>query len=119
MTSQRIEDIDSEETREWLEAFRAVIRADGDERAAFLLQQLQSEARIAGIKLVDSIRTSPYRNTIQPHEESMMPSSEGMAGRIAALIRWNAMAMVVRATRFAPELGGHIASYASASTLYE
>jgi len=113
-----IEDIDPEETREWLDALQAVIRTDGFERATFLLQQLMNKARGAGVKLQGSGRT-PYRNTLLPHEEKIMPPSEGMDGRTAALIRWNALAMVLRAGKHAPELGGHIASYASAAMLYE
>ena len=118
MTDKIINDIDPIETREWLDALQAVVTSDGAERAAFLLQELLNHANDEGIKLECAVNT-PYRNTIKPHEEKQMPPDEGMAKRISALIRWNAVAMVLRAGKYAPELGGHIGSYASASTLYE
>ncbi|KTC67885.1 pyruvate dehydrogenase E1 component oxidoreductase protein AceE [Legionella birminghamensis] len=111
-------DIDPIETREWLDALQAVVSNDGNERAAFLLQQLLNKANAEGVSLGNKIHT-PYRNTIKPHEENLMPPDEGLGKRIGALIRWNAVAMVLRAGKYAPELGGHIASYASSSTLYE
>ncbi|CAM2910590.1 pyruvate dehydrogenase (acetyl-transferring), homodimeric type [Legionella worsleiensis] len=111
-------DLDPIETREWLEALQSVFANDGSERAAFLLQQLLNKANAEGVKLTSSINT-PYRNTIKPHEEKQMPPDEGIGKRINALLRWNAVAMVLRAGKYAPELGGHIASYASSSTLYE
>ncbi len=113
-----INDIDPIETREWLEALQAVVSNDGSERAAFLLQELLNKANAEGIRLASSVHT-PYRNTIKTYEEKPIPPDEGMSKRISALIRWNAVAMVVRAGKYAPELGGHIASYASAATLYE
>ncbi|WP_298622076.1 pyruvate dehydrogenase (acetyl-transferring), homodimeric type [uncultured Legionella sp.] len=111
-------DLDPIETREWLDALQSVFANDGNERAAFLLQQLLNKANAEGVKLTSSINT-PYRNTIKPYEEKQMPPDEGIGKRISALIRWNAVAMVLRAGKYAPELGGHIASYASSSTLYE
>ena len=111
-------DLDPIETREWLDALQSVFANDGSERAAFLLQQLLNKANAEGVKLTSSINT-PYRNTIKPHEEKQMPPDEGIGKRINALLRWNAVAMVLRAGKYAPELGGHIASYASSSTLYE
>lgn len=118
MTNEMMNDIDPIETREWLDALQAVVSSDGTERAAFLLQELLNKANAEGIKLACAVNT-PYRNTLKPQEEKQMPPDEGMAKRISALIRWNAVAMVLRAGKYAPELGGHIASYASASTLYE
>lgn len=111
-------DLDPIETREWLDALQAVFTNDGSERASFLLQQMLNKANAEGVKLTSSINT-PYRNTIKPYEEKQMPPDEGIGKRINALIRWNAVAMVLRAGKYAPELGGHIASYASSSTLYE
>lgn len=111
-------DLDPIETREWLDALQSVFANDGNERGAFLLQQLLNKANAQGVKLTSSINT-PYRNTIKTHEEKPMPPDEGIGKRINALIRWNAVAMVLRAGKYAPELGGHIASYASSSTLYE
>lgn len=113
-----IEDIDPIETREWLEALQSVLITDGEERAAFLLHTLLKRANSEGVNLHSAI-TTPYRNTLKPHEEKQMPPDEGLSKRISALIRWNAVAMVLRAGKYAPELGGHIASYASAATLYE
>ncbi len=118
MSNEKYNDIDPTETREWLDALKAVVANDGDERAAFLIQELVNKANAEGIRLASAIHT-PYRNTIKPHEEKQMPPDEGMGKRISALIRWNAVAMVLRAGKYAPELGGHIASYASSSTLYE
>ncbi|MFJ1267523.1 pyruvate dehydrogenase (acetyl-transferring), homodimeric type [Legionella lytica] len=111
-------DLDPIETREWLDALQAVLTNDGSERGAFILQQLLNKANTEGVKLTSSVNT-PYRNTIKNYEEKPIPPDEGMAKRINALIRWNAVAMVLRAGKYAPELGGHIASYASSSTLYE
>lgn len=118
MTNETNFDLDPIETREWLDALQAVFTNDGTERGAFLLQQLLNKANAEGVKLTSSIKT-PYRNTINAHEEKQMPPDEGVGKRLSALIRWNAVAMVIRAGKYAPELGGHIASYASSSTLYE
>lgn len=111
-------DIDPQETREWLDALQSVLISDGNERASFLLQTLVNKANAEGISIGSSIN-SPYRNTIKVYEEKPIPPDEGVGKRINALIRWNAVAMVLRAGKHAPELGGHIASYASSSTLYE
>jgi pyruvate dehydrogenase E1 component len=113
-----IEDIDKEETTEWLEAFNQVLERDGTPRAAFLLNKLASHAAEMGVKSGVG-RHTPYCNTIAPHKEKHMPPDDGIEKRISALIRWNAVAMVVKAGKISSELGGHIASYASASTLYE
>jgi pyruvate dehydrogenase E1 component len=118
MAQEHSNDIDPTETREWLEALKAVYDNDGSERAAFLIQELINKANAEGINLPTSTNT-PYRNTIKTHEEKQLPPDEGIGKRINALIRWNAVAMVLRAGKYAPELGGHIASYASSSTLYE
>lgn len=118
MVNENNNDIDPIETREWLDALQAVVTSDGNERAAFLIRALFNKANEEGITLNSPMNT-PYRNTIKPHEEKQIPPDGGMSTRIAALIRWNAVAMVLRAGKYAPELGGHIASYASAATLYE
>lgn len=118
MSKEKLNDIDPIETREWLDALQAILLNDGNERAAFILQELYNKANAEGVKLGNSVHT-PYRNTIRTHEEKLMPPDEGIGKRINALIRWNAVAMVLRAGKYAPELGGHIASYASSSTLYE
>ncbi len=111
-------DIDPTETREWLDAFHSVLTNDGNERAAFLLNTLINKASSEGIS-TGSVLNTPYRNSIKVHEQKPFPPNEGIEQRISALIRWNAVAMVLRAGKYAPELGGHIASYASSSTLYE
>ncbi|MDP1604036.1 MAG: pyruvate dehydrogenase (acetyl-transferring), homodimeric type [Legionella sp.] len=118
MVNEKNFDIDPLETREWLDALQAVLNNEGSERAQFLLLELYNKANAEGVKLNSSIHT-PYRNSIKVHEEELMPPDEGLGKRISALIRWNAVAMVLRAGKYAPELGGHIASYASSSTLYE
>lgn len=110
-------DIDPTETNEWLESLRAVVTKDGRERAAFIMQQLLNDIPYTGGISVPL--TTPYRNTIPTHEEKLIPPDEGISKRIGALIRWNAVAMVLRAGKYAAELGGHIATYASAATLYE
>jgi pyruvate dehydrogenase E1 component len=111
-------DIDPTETREWLDALQSVLNTEGSERVSFLLQEMINKANAEGVPLSNSV-TTPYRNTIKKHEEALMPPDEGVSTRISALIRWNAVAMVLRAGKHAAELGGHIASYASSSTLYE
>lgn len=118
MANEMNDDIDPIETREWLDALQSVLATDGVERGAFLLQQLLNKAVTSGVNLNGSYKT-PYRNTILTHDEKQMPSDEGISKRISALIRWNALAMVLKAGKYAPELGGHIASYASSATLYE
>lgn len=118
MANENGKDIDPIETREWLDALQDILTNDGDERATFLVQELINKMATSGVQLKTTVHT-PYRNTLLPHEEKQIPPDEGMAKRIAALIRWNAVAMVLKAGKYAPELGGHIASYASASTLYE
>ena len=111
-------DIDPSETTEWIEALQSIIASDGKDRARYILESLIKKANQEGLYLGALIHT-PYRNTINTADEKLLPPDEGMLKRLAALIRWNAVAMVLRAGKYAPELGGHIASYASASTLYE
>lgn len=117
MTNE-IKDIDPIETKEWLDALATIEAADGPERAIFILKQLLAQANRKGYGS-DVPLTTPYCNSIKTYDEKRIPPDEGMAKRVAALIRWNAVAMVLRAGRYEPELGGHIATYASASTLYE
>ena len=112
------EETDNLETQEWLDALQAVIRYSGKERAAALLKQLTDRATDVGVKLPAAI-TTPYRNTIPPQAEKRMPGDLFMERRIRSLIRWNALAMVVRANSNSDSLGGHIASFSSAATLYD
>lgn len=111
-------DIDPQETQEWLDALQSVLLKDGNYRAGYILKQLFNKATEEGV-VVDSAIHTPYRNTIRTFNEKPLPPDEGICKRINALIRWNAIAMVLRAGKYAPELGGHIASFASSSTLYE
>ncbi|MDP5210616.1 pyruvate dehydrogenase (acetyl-transferring), homodimeric type [Microbulbifer sp. 2205BS26-8] len=112
------EETDNLETQEWLDALQAVIRYSGKERAAALLKQLSDRATDAGVQLPAAI-TTPYRNTIPPGAEKRMPGDLFMERRIRSLIRWNALAMVVRANQNHDGLGGHISSFSSAATLYD
>ena len=115
---QPMNDSDPEETREWLEALQAVIGAEGIERAHFLIENLVDQARRAGANLPYKADTA-YINTIPTHMEARSPGDHAIENRLRAYIRWNAMAMVVRANRKSTEYGGHIASFASAATLYD
>ncbi len=114
----QIPDIDAVETQEWLEALEAVIETEGVERAHFLLEQMIDKARRSGANLPYSANTA-YVNTIPPHMEAPIPGDQAIEDRIRSFIRWNAIAMVVKANRKASELGGHIASFASSAVLYD
>ena len=111
-------DRDPTETREWLESMKAVLDHDGKERAHELLERMVELTRRAGAVLPFQ-PTTEYLNTIPPELEPKMPGDANMEWRIRSIIRWNAMAMVVRANRKPGELGGHIASFASSATLYD
>ncbi|MFT3807112.1 pyruvate dehydrogenase (acetyl-transferring), homodimeric type [Arenimonas sp.] len=111
-------DRDPRETREWIESLKAVLDHDGPERAHELLERMVELTRRAGAQLPFS-PTTEYINTIPAHLEPSMGGDPAMEWRIRSMIRWNAMAMVVRANRKPGELGGHIASFASSATLYD
>src|SRR3982075_1371480 len=111
-------DIDPLETREWIEALDALIQSEGPERATFLLRRLLQHARTRRVPLPQVLAT-PYVNTIPLAEQPPYQGNLDIEARISALVRWNALAMVVRANRASGELGGHIASYASAADLFE
>lgn len=113
-----LHDIDPLETREWMDALAAVIENEGPERAHFLLEQLIDNARRSGSNLPFTNNTA-YLNTIPTHLEERTPGDSAIERRIRSLIRWNAMVMVVRANKESSELGGHIASFSSAATLYD
>jgi pyruvate dehydrogenase E1 component len=116
--AERQADPDPQETREWLDALEGVLRNAGPERAHELIERLIDQARRSGIHLPYRATTA-YLNTIQPADEPPMPGEPGLEHRIRSLVRWNALAMVVQANRESSELGGHIASFASAATLYD
>ena len=113
-------DTDSQETREWLDALSAVIESEGKERAHFLLEGLLEHARQHSIDLPFSASTG-YVNTIEPDQEAFCPGNIALEKRLRAFMRWNAMAMVVRANRLNPsdggDLGGHIGSFASLASM--
>ena len=111
-------DSDSQETQEWLASLEAVIAAEGPQRAAFLLDQLAAFARAKGVGWQPELCT-PYQNTIAVNEQPAFPGDLAVEERLGSLMRWNALAMVARANAAYGELGGHIASYASAADLFE
>ena len=113
-----IGDIDPEETDEWIESLSSVVKRDGSRRAHFLLTKLINQAYVSGSNLPFTQNT-PYINTIPPKLEAKSPGDQNIEKSIRSLIRWNAAAMVVKANKISPELGGHIATFASAATLYD
>jgi pyruvate dehydrogenase E1 component len=117
MTEQE-KDIDPQETQEWLEALESILEREGVERAHFILEHLIAKARKSGAYLPYSATTA-YLNTIPPGKEERSPGDPGIEWRIRSLVRWNAMAMVIKANRKSSELGGHIASFGSSATLYD
>jgi len=112
------EEFEELETREWLESLEYVLRSSGPERVKQLLHDLDTYAHEAGVELPFTANT-PYINTIPKKDEPKFPGGREIERRIKSLVRWNAMAMVVRANKLDPGIGGHISTYASAATLYE
>jgi pyruvate dehydrogenase E1 component len=114
-------DEDSQETREWMDALAAVIEKEGPERAHFLLEQLLAHAREHSIDMPFSATTG-YVNTIPPEQEERSPGNLELEGRLRAYMRWNAMALVVKANRLDPadggDLGGHISSFQSVAHMF-
>ncbi len=113
-----LRDEDAVETREWLDSLEYILENGGVQRANFLLERLSARMTRTGARLPYTI-TTPYRNTIPPDREAVMPGDLFMERRIRSLIRWNALAMVVRANKRPGDLGGHISSFASSATLYD
>ena len=111
-------DIDPLETSEWLESLSAVIEKDGNHRAHYLIKELINKAYMEGAN-IPYTQNTPYINTIPVSEEKKSNGDQNIERRIRSLIRWNAAAMVVRANKKFPELGGHIGTFASAATLYD
>ncbi len=112
------QDIDPLETQEWLEALDSVFKEEGPSRAHYLLERLLDRARRSGLTIPYSASTA-YLNTIPAAQEESCPGDAALEWRIRSLIRWNAMAMVVRANQEYPGLGGHVATFASVATLYD
>lgn len=115
---RQIPDTDQVETSEWLDSLQAVIDISGKARARDLIARMMERAREQGVG-VPSMVSTPYINTIAPEQEPWFPGDEDMERRIRSIIRWNAAVMVARANRRFDGLGGHLATYASAASLYE
>ncbi len=113
-----MQDLDPVETQEWLDALDSVQAHEGEERVHYILSRLGELASRSGTRLPHAI-TTPYRNTIPVTHEALMPGDLFMERRIRSLVRWNALAMVMRANQADPDLGGHIATFASSATLYD
>jgi pyruvate dehydrogenase E1 component len=111
-------DTDDQETQEWLDSLDSVINTDGPERAHFLIEKMIDQARRSGTNLPYNATTS-YVNTIPTHLQQRHPGNPDMERRIRALIRWNSVMTVLRANEKSPGIGGHIASFQSAATLYD
>jgi pyruvate dehydrogenase E1 component len=111
-------DVDAVETSEWLEALDAVVAHDGPDRARQILTSVVERAQHSGTGPIASLNT-PYVNTIPPELEARLPGDPAVERRLRSILRWNAIAMVVRANKISSELGGHIATYQSLATLYE
>ncbi len=111
-------DVDPLETNEWLESLSAVIEKDGNQRAHYLIKELINKAYMEGAN-IPYTQNTPYINTIPVNEEKKSNGDQNIERRIRSLIRWNSAAMVVRANKKFPELGGHIGTFASAATLYD
>jgi pyruvate dehydrogenase E1 component len=112
-------DEDSLETKEWLDALRSLVKHEGKERAQFIIQHLLTEAKKQGLDSGMTSLVTPYCNTIPKDQEPAYPGDLEMEAAIEALIRWNALAMVIRAKKQVGGVGGHLSSYASIATLYE
>ena len=111
-------DIDAVETEEWLEALDAVVVNDGPSRAHDLVERVVERARLRGAA-IEYVGPTPYVNTIRREDEPRLPGDPSLERRVRSLIRWNAIAMILRANKESSELGGHIASFQSAALLYE
>ncbi|MGL6258456.1 pyruvate dehydrogenase (acetyl-transferring), homodimeric type [Vibrio sp. WXL210] len=111
-------DVDALETQEWLQALESVVREEGVERAQFLLEQVLDKARLDGVDMPTGITTN-YINTIPADQEPAYPGDTTLERRIRAIIRWNAVMIVLRASKKDLELGGHMASFQSSAAFYE
>ena len=118
MSAREMGDLDPVETAEWQDALKAVKQYRGAERANYLVNALVGEARRDGVYLPGSLTTA-YCNTIPPEREERSPGDRAIEHRLRSIIRWNALAIILRANKESSELGGHIASFQSAATLYD
>ena len=117
-TDTNVMGMDPQEVQEWVESFNQVVREEGQESAITLLDRLRGQAQFLGIALPFTANT-PYLNTIPFEKQPIFPGDQEIERRIKSLVRWNALAMVVRANRVDHSIGGHISTYASAATLFE
>ena len=117
-TTTKVLGMDPQEVQEWVESFDQVVREEGQESAITLLDRLRGHAQSRGIALPFTANT-PYLNTISFEKQGVFPGDQEIERRIKSLVRWNALAMVVRANRVDHSIGGHISTYASAATLFE
>ena len=115
---KELAELEALETREWLESLDYVLQSGGPARVGRLLRALSDHARLHGVKRPFTANT-PYINTIAASEQPPFPGSREIERRIKSLVRWNVLAMVVRANKLEEGIGGHISTYASAATLYE
>jgi pyruvate dehydrogenase E1 component len=113
-----LNDHDPVETQEWVDALRSVVQHQGVERAQYLLGKLREEARLSGA-MPPFLATTPYMNTIPPDKEAKPTWNRELEHKIRSAIRWNAVAIILRANKESSELGGHIASFQSSALLYD
>jgi pyruvate dehydrogenase E1 component len=113
-----LQGLDPSEIQEWLESLDSVLQSSGPEVASYILERLRAHAKVVGIEIPFTAKT-PYVNTIPHGLQPAFPGDQQLERRIKSLVRWNAIAMVVRANREEHNIGGHISTYASAATLYE
>lgn len=119
MSQSYYKDTDPSETLEWLESLEGLIKQEGGAKADYLLRELTQRARALGVRTSPGV-ISPYANTLDAHTSAKLPAEDSLVARnVAAFVRWNAMAMVARANLKNHGIGGHIASYASYSSIYE
>jgi pyruvate dehydrogenase E1 component len=116
--STPIQGLDDSEIQEWLESLDSVLQSSGPDVASYILERLQAHAKVVGID-IPFTATTPYVNTIPHQLQPAFPGDQQLERRIKSLVRWNAIAMVVRSNREEHNIGGHISTYASAATLYE
>src|SRR6516164_10869287 len=118
MTIADAHDLDPEETRDWLDALSAIRGHRGNERAEFVVNTVIDAARGGGLGIQQTL-TTPYCNTIPLSQQPALPGDRAIEHKLRSIIRWNALAIVLRANKESSELGGHIASFQSAATLYD
>lgn len=119
MSDRLFNDVDPIETRDWLQAIESVIREEGVERAQYLIDQVLNSARQGGVNLPSAALVHNYVNTIALEDEPAYPGNLDLERRIRIAMRWNAVMIVLHASKKDLELGGHMASYQSSATVYE